>query len=458
MKVIICGAGQVGYHIAKHLATEHNDVTVIERSAQLIDKIRASLDVKAIQGHASHPDMLEQAGAADADMVIAVTQADEVNMLACQVAHSLFNVPTKVARIRAQSYLDPLWSDLFSRDHMPIDVVISPEIEVARAILRRLEVPGAFDMIPFAGDRVRIVGIKLGDNCPVVNTPLRQLTELFPDLRTVVVGVEREDRLIVPTGDDQLLVGDNIYVTVDTKHMDRTLSVFGHEELAARRVLIIGGGNIGLFLAQQIQKTQPKVNIKIIELSAARAEFVAEQLPDVVVMKGDALDVELLKEANVEETETIVTVTNEDEVNILSALLGKRNGAQKAITLINNQTYGPLLNSLGIDVFVDPRESTVSSILQLMRRGRIRALRSLSGGRAEAVEGDALETSLLVGKPLREIRLPTGITVGAIIRRDEVIMPRGGTVIEVGDRVIVFATANMVRKVEEMFSVRIEFF
>jgi trk system potassium uptake protein TrkA len=431
---------------------------VIERSAQLIDKIRASLDVKAIQGHASHPDMLEQAGAADADMVIAVTQADEVNMLACQVAHSLFNVPTKVARIRAQSYLDPLWSDLFSRDHMPIDVVISPEIEVARAILRRLEVPGAFDMIPFAGDRVRIVGIKLGDNCPVVNTPLRQLTELFPDLRTVVVGVEREDRLIVPTGDDQLLVGDNIYVTVDTKHMDRTLSVFGHEELAARRVLIIGGGNIGLFLAQQIQKTQPKVNIKIIELSAARAEFVAEQLPDVVVMKGDALDVELLKEANVEETETIVTVTNEDEVNILSALLGKRNGAQKAITLINNQTYGPLLNSLGIDVFVDPRESTVSSILQLMRRGRIRALRSLSGGRAEAVEGDALETSLLVGKPLREIRLPTGITVGAIIRRDEVIMPRGGTVIEVGDRVIVFATANMVRKVEEMFSVRIEFF
>lgn len=458
MKVIICGAGQVGYHIAKHLATEHNDVTVIERSAQLIDKIRSSLDVKAIQGHASHPDMLEQAGAADADMVIAVTQADEVNMLACQVAHSLFNVPTKVARIRAQSYLDPLWSDLFSRDHMPIDVVISPEIEVARAILRRLEVPGAFDMIPFAGDRVRIVGIKLGDNCPVVNTPLRQLTELFPDLRTVVVGVEREDRLIVPTGDDQLLVGDNIYVTVDTKHMDRTLSVFGHEEMTARRVLIVGGGNIGLFLAQQIQNTQPKVNIKILELSAARAEFVAEQLPNVVVLKGDALDVDLLKEANIEETETIVTVTNEDEVNILSALLGKRNGAQKAITLINNQTYGPLLNSLGIDVFVDPRESTVSSILQLMRRGRIRALRSLSGGRAEAVEGDALETSLLVGRPLREIRLPAGITVGAIIRRDEVIMPRGGTIIEVGDRVIVFATANMVRKVEEMFSVRIEFF
>lgn len=458
MKVIICGAGQVGFNIAKHLAGEHTDVTVIERSPQLIDKIRASLDVKVIQGHASHPDSLEQAGAADADIVIAVTQADEVNMVACQVAHSIFNVPTKVARIRAQSYLDPLWRDLFSRDNMPIDVIISPEIEVARAILRRLEVPGAFDMIPFADDRVRIVGVKLADNCPVVNTPLRQLTELFPDLRTVVVGIERKDKLIVPTGDDQLLVGDNIYVTVDTKHMDRTLSVFGHEERAARRIIIVGGGNVGLFLAQQVRAAHPKVNIKIIEMNAARAEQVAEQLPEVVVLKGDALDTELLREAGIEETEAVVTVTNDDEVNILSALLAKRNGAQKAITLINNQTYGPLLGSLGIDVYVDPRESTVSSILQLMRRGRIRGLRSISGGRAEVIEGDALDTSPLVGKPLREIRLPVGIMVGAIIRDGQIIMPRGATVIQEKDRVIIFAVSSMVKKVEELFSVRIEFF
>lgn len=458
MKVIVCGAGQVGFNIAKHLAAEHSDVTVIERSPELIEKIRASTDVKVIQGHASHPDSLEQAGAADADIVIAVTQADEVNMVACQVAHSIFNVPTKVARIRAQSYLNPLWRDLFSRDNMPIDVIISPEIEVARAIVRRLEVPGAFDMVPFADDRVRIVGIKLDESCPVVDTPLRQLTELFPDLRTVVVGIERQGKLIVPTGNDQLLVGDNIYVTVDTKHMDRTLSVFGHEEREARRIIIIGGGNVGLFLAQQVRQKFPRVNIKIIEMNAARAEQVAEQLPDTVVLKGDALDAELLKEAGIEEVETVISVTNDDETNILSALLAKRHGARKAITLINNQTYGPLLGPLGIDVYVDPRESTVSSILQLMRRGRIRGLRSLSSGRAEVIEGDALDTSPLVGKPLREIRLPAGITIGAIIRDGQVIMPRGATVIEEKDRVIVFAISSLVKKVEELFSVRIEFF
>ncbi|RMF09152.1 MAG: Trk system potassium transporter TrkA, partial [Alphaproteobacteria bacterium] len=412
----------------------------------------------AIQGHASHPDMLEQAGAMDADMIIAVTQADEVNMVACQIAHSLFRVPTRVARIRAQSYLSPRWQDLFSRDNMPIDVIISPEIEVARAIIRRLEVPGAFDMIPFAGDRVRIVGVKLTEDCPVVDTPLRQLTDLFPDLNIVIVGIVRNERLIVPSGDDQLLVGDDIYICVDTHHMERALQVFGHEEKEARRVLIIGGGNVGLFLAQQIHLTNPKVNVKIIEVRPQRADFVAEQLPDAVVLQGDALDVDLLHEANVRETETVVAVSNDDEVNILSALLAKREGAAKAITLLTNQTYVPLVSSLGIDVSVDPRETTVSSILQHMRRGRIRGLQALAGGRAEVIEGEALETSVLVGKPLREVRLPSGIIIGAILRDEEVIVPKGGTVIEAGDRVIVFAVANMVKKVEEFFSVRLEFF
>ena len=458
MKVIVCGAGQVGFNIAKHLANENNDVTVIERSAALIDKIEASLDVQALQGHASHPDMLEKAGAADADMIIAVTQADEVNMVACQIAHSLFDVPTKIARIRAQSYLEPRWQDLFSRDNMPIDVIISPEIEVARAIIRRLEVPGAFDMIPFADGRISIVGVKLTADCPVVNTPLRQLTDLFPDLSTVIVGIVRNESLIVPGGDDQLQVGDGIYIAVDSYHMERSLQVFGHEEKEARRVLIIGGGNVGLFLAQQLHLTNPKVNVKIIEINAARADFVAQQLPEAVVLQGDALEVDLLHEANVRETETVVAVSNDDEVNILSALLAKREGATKAITLLTNQTYVPLVSSLGIDVSVDPRETTVSGILQHMRRGRIRGLHALAGGRAEVIEGEALETSVLVGKPLREIGLPAGIIIGGILRGNEVIVPKGNTEIAPGDRVIVFAAADVVKKVEEFFSVRLEFF
>lgn len=458
MKVIICGAGQVGFSIARHLATENNDVTVIERSPELIDKLRASLDVRVVQGHASHPTMLEQAGAADADMLIAVTQSDEVNMVACQVGHAVFSVPTKIARIRAQSYLSPLAADLFKRENLPIDVIISPEIEVARAIIRRLEVPGAFDMVPFAGDRVRIVGIHLAEDCPLVDTPLRHLTELFPNLNTVIVGIIRNDRLIVPTGDDQLLVGDSVYVSVDTPHMERTLAAFGHEEEEARRVLVIGGGNVGFFLAREFHRTHPRVNIKIIEQDLARAEYLSEQLPGVVVLRGDALDTDLLREANVQETQTVVTVSNDDETNVLAAVLAKKEGAQKAITLTNNTTYASLAGTLGIDVFVDPRESTVSSILQHMRRGRIRGLRSLAGGRAEVVEGEALETSPLVGKPLREIRLPDGIIIGAIIRNDQVIMPRGATIIEPGDRVVIFATSERIRKVEEYFSVRLEFF
>ncbi len=458
MKVIVCGAGQVGSNIARQLAAENNDITVIDQSAELIRKISDSLDVQAMVGFASHPDTLERAGAADADMIIAVTYADEVNMVACQVAHSLFSVPTKIARVRSQSYLKAEWSNLFSRDHLPIDVIISPEIEVARAVHRRLQVPGAIDMIPFADDKVRVIGVRCYDDCPIVDTPLRQLTELFPDLHIVVVGIIRGDRMIVPTGDDQMLAGDEVYFAVDTEHVHRAMPLFGHEERSARRMVIVGGGNIGLFLAQQIEAENASVKLKIIEASQERAELVAEQLSRAVVLHGDALDIDILDEAGIASTETIVALSNIDEVNILSSLLAKRGGSQRAITLVNNKTYGPLIGSLGIDVVVDPRATTVSSILQHVRRGKIRGLHSLRDGVAEVIEAEALETSTLVGTPLRDVDLPAGIIVGAIVREDDVVIPRGNTVIGTGDRVIMFALADMVKKVEKMFSVRLEFF
>ncbi len=458
MKVVVCGAGQVGYNIARYLAGENNDVTVIDQRPELVRKIGDSLDVKALVGFASHPDMLERAGAPDADMVIAVTLADEVNMVACQVCHSLFNVPTKIARVRHQSYLKPMWRDLFSRDHMPIDVIISPEVEVARAVIRRLEVPGAIDMIPLADGKVRVVGVHCTADCPVINTPLRQLTELFPDLQIVVVGIIRGDRMIVPTGDDHMLEGDDVYFAADAGHMERALSAFGHDEKEARRVIIVGGGNIGLFLALEIEEHHPGVNLKIIEVDPARAEIVADQLSHSVVLNGDALDREILEEANVGDTETIVAVSNDDEVNILSSLLAKRYGAQRAVTLINNMSYGPLVGSLGIDVAVNPRDVTVSTILQHVRRGRIRAVHSIREGLAELIEAEVLETSPLTGKPLRDIKLPAGIIVGAIVRGESVIIPRGDSVVNANDRVIIFAAAGMVKKVEKMFSVRLEFF
>jgi K+ transport systems, NAD-binding component len=458
MKVIVCGAGQVGFNIAHYLAGENNDVTVIDQRPELIRKITDTLDVQAILGHASHPSVLEQAGAADADMIIAVTHADEVNMVACQVAHSLFDVPTKIARVRSQSYLQPMWSMLFSRDHLPIDVIISPEIEVARAITRRLQVPGAIDVIPLAGDKVRLIGVRCCPQTPLINTPLRQLTVLFPDLNIVVIGIVRDGRPIVPTAEDQMLEGDEVYFVVDTLHVGRALAAFGREDKEARRVVIFGGGNIGLFLAQQIEAEHPGTAVKVIEISKERAEYVAKTLHRTVVLNGDVLDPEILAEASVAAAETVVSVTNDDETNILSALLAKRYGARRAMTLINKVTYKALMGPLGMDVVINPRAITVSNILQHVRRGRIHAVHSLHEGFGELIEADALETSSLVGKPLREVKLPAGVLLGAVVRDGTVISPRGNTVVQAGDRVVLFAAAEAVKKVEKMFSVRLEYF
>ena len=458
MKIVICGAGQVGFAIARQLADEQNDITVVDRDPVLIQRVNETLEVQGMLGFASHPDVLERAGIADADMLIAVTYADEVNMVACQVAHSLFNVPTKIARVRAQSYLNPVWRDLFSRDHMPIDVIISPEIEVAQAVVRRLHVPGAFDTIPFAEGAVQVVGVFVGEDCPVIDTPMRQLTELFPDLNIVVVAIVRGDEMVVPTGDDQMLAGDEIYFVADSNHLVRAMALFGHEEQEARRMIIIGGGNIGLYLATLIEGEAGGVRVNIIERNPDRARLVADRLERAVVINGDALDREILSEANVESTETVVAVTDDDQVNILSSLLAKRQGAERVVTLINNASYGSLIASLGIDAAVNPRATTVSSILRHVRRGRIRGVYTLRDGMAEILEVEALETSPMVGQPLAEARVPSGVIVGAVVREGEIIIPRGDTVIKSGDRVIMFALADRVRQVEKMFSVGIDFF
>jgi len=458
MKVIVCGAGQVGFHIARYLAIENNDVTVIDQSAELIGRVNDLLDVQALVGHASHPDVLEQAGAADADMLIAVTYADEVNMVACQIAHSLFNVPTKIARIRQQSYLNPMWADLFTREHLPIDVIISPEIEVARAIGRRMSVPGAFDMIPLADDKVRVIGVRCTENCPIIHTPLRQLTSLFPELNIIVVSIIHDGVATVPTSNDQMVPGDEVYFVADSEHLPRAMAAFGHDEKSARRVVIIGGGNIGLNLARELYEARQGISTKIIEIDRDRARRVAQALPGVTVIQGDALENDILEEANVATAETVVAVSNDDETNILASLLAKRSGVERAVTLINKATYGPLITTLGIDVVVSPRAITVSTILQHVRRGRIRAVYSLGDGFAEVIEAEALETSPLVGAPLSEIDLPDGVIVGAVFRDGSVIIPRGSTVIQGNDRVVLLATAENVKKVEKMFAVRLEFF
>ncbi|MDY0883083.1 Trk system potassium transporter TrkA [Dongia soli] len=458
MKVVICGAGQVGSSIAKYLAHERNDVTIVDSDQALIREITDQLEVQGIVGHASHPTVLEQAGLRDADLLIAVTASDEVNMMACLIAHSIFDVPTKIARVREQSYLETKWSSIFNPDHLGIDAVISPEIEVAEAIHRRLEVPGAFDAVPLADNLVTLVGVRCTATCPIINTPLRHLTTLFPDLHVSVIGIVRNDVKIIPSDNEMMLPGDDVYFIADTTHLKRALAAFGHEEAEARRLIIVGGGNIGLCLAELLAKRNHGTEVKIIELDNDRAAVVAGRLPNRVVIQGDALDPRILQEANIEGSETIIAVSNDDEVNILASLLAKRAGCQRSVTLINTSNYAPLVGSLGIDAVVSPRATTVSIILQHVRRGRIRGVHSLGDDFGELIEIEVLEASRLAGTSIRAAKLPKGVIIGALVRGKSVIIASGDTVIEPDDRVILFAAPEAVRHVERMFAVRLEFF
>ena len=458
MKVIIAGAGLVGYNIGRYLAAAGNDVTIIDQRPDLVRKIGDTVDLQAIVGHAAHPGILEQAGAPDADMLIAVTQADEVNMVACQVAHSLFDVPTKIARVRSQDYLQGRWQHLFRRDHMPIDVIISPEVEVAQAIALRLEVPGALTVVPFADDKVRLIALRCTPETPIINTPLRQLTYLFPNLHLICVGVVREEKFFIPDADDQLLAHDEVHVVVETKHLERALPAFGYGQRMSERVIIAGGGNIGMFLARILEKRFTNLSIKLIENNPERAAYVADHLKRTIVLQGDAREREILDEANARTAQAIVGVTNNDEINIMAALLGKRLGGGRALALVNNSTYDLITRRIGIDVTINPRETTVSSVLQHVRRGRLKSVHSIRDGEAEIYEAEALETSPLVGKPLKELRPHGGLIVGAIIRDDAVVMPRSNTVIEPKDRVILVARNDVVKRVEQLFAVRLDYF
>lgn len=458
MRVIICGAGQVGFGIAERLAAEKNDVSVIDTKPELIHAVRDVLDVRGFVGHGSHPEVLEAAGAQQADMIIAVTLFDEVNIVACEVAHALFNVPTKIARIRSQAYLHPHYQDLFSREHLPIDVIISPELEVGEMVLRRIALPGATDIVRFAEGKVAMVAIECLEDCPVINTPLAQLSELFPDLKSIVVGVSRNGKLFVPRSADQLFAGDLAYVVTPNDQVRRTLGLFGHEEQEATRIVIAGGGNIGLFVARTLEQKQSRTKVKMIEFSRERAVSVADRLRRTVVLNGSALDQKLLQEADIHDADLMVAVTNNDQVNILSSVMAKRLGCKASLTLINNPSYQDLTKSLGIDAYVNPSAVTISKVLQHVRRGRVRAVHSIQRGAAEVIEAEALDTSPLVGHPLRELDLPDGLRIGAIYRDGAVLSPSGSLRIKPKDRIVLFALAGAVKQVEQMFRVSLEFF
>ncbi|MEL6124866.1 MAG: Trk system potassium transporter TrkA [Pseudomonadota bacterium] len=458
MKVIICGAGQVGWQIARHLAAEQNDVTVVDNDPALVRRATDALDVGGIAGFASHPDVLERAGARDADMIIAATFADEVNMVACQVAHSVFSVPRKIARVRAQSYLDPQWSDIYRQDHMPIDVIISPEKEVAEAALRRLAAPSAFDIESFLDGRVELIGLKLEDGCAVLDTPLRQLTELFSTLRAFVVGIRRKGKLRTADPDDQLLEDDEVYVITAREDVPRMLEIFGKSASSGVRTLILGAGNVGLDVAQQLEAGSRKNRTKVIERSRARAEWAADRLDRTIVLNGDGLSVEIMEEAGITATDSFLAMTDDDKTNLLSCARAKTMGATFVVCLVNDPSLVPLMDPLGIDAYVNPRATTVSSILRHVRHGRVRAVYSVGDAEAEVIEAQVLSTSPIAGKRIRDAGLPDGAVIGALLKGSTLTMPRGDTLIDEGDIVTVFSLSRQVPLVEQLFRVSIDFF
>ena len=457
MRAIVCGAGRVGYGIAARLAEERANVTVIDRDPALIRGMTERIDVRGVVGSGSYPDVLIEAGAREADMVIAVTASDEVNIVACQIAHSVFNIPTKIARIRARAYLQTRYADVFSRDNIPIDVIISPEREVARAVLQRLTTPAAFEVKSFADDRIWAVGVRLREDCPILATPLRQIRELFPDLAITIVGVRRGDTFFRASATDQLQAGDDVYFVCARERVERALEILGESQARARRVVLIGGGNIGYDVAAELE-ARGQVKICLIERDAGRAAWVAERLEKTIVLEGSGLDREVLREAGVADAEAVVALTNSDQVNVLSGVIAKREGARRADILVNEPEYASLARSVGIDRTIDPRATTIATILQHVRRGRIKAVFPLEGGEAELIDAVVLETSKLAGKPIGEAGLPKGTVIGAILRGAEVILPEAATRVLAGDRIVMLTLRDSLEDAQKLFRVGLEYF
>ncbi len=458
MKVIVCGAGQVGLQIARHLSSERNDVTLVDNKPELVRRATDTLDVQGIVGFASHPNILEQAGARDADMVIAATYSDEVNMVTCQVAHSVFGVTRKIARLREQTYLDPRYSDLFRREHMPIDVIISPEREVSQAALKRVAYPEAFDVQEYFQGKALLIGLSLDEECAVLNTSLRQLSDLFPTLRIMVAGVRRGKRLFAPEPEDQLYAGDQIYVLVDTRDVRRAFEVFGKSPSRQERVLVIGGGNVGLSVARALENQPVRVRVKVIERDRARAEAAADGLERSIVLHGDGMDSNLLDEAGIGKIDSVLLLTDDDRTNLLAAVRAKSLGATQAISLINDPGMVPLADAMGIDAHINPRALTVSSILRHVRHGRVRSVYLLGDREAEVIDAQVLSTSQLSNARVRDISFPEGALLIGVSRKGEFLRPTGDMVLREGDLVVIFSLTGDVPKVDELLQVAVEFF
>lgn len=456
MKIIILGAGQVGGSLAAELASEANDITVVDVDAARLRALGDRLDIRTVQGRASLPTVMRQAGADDADMLIAVTSSDETNMIACQVAYSLFRTPTKIARIRESAYL--VHNKLFCNEDIPIDVLISPEQAVTTYITRLIQNPGALQVLDFAEGKVQLVAVRAYHGGPLVGQELRYLRQHMPGVETRVAAIFRRDRPITPQGDTIIEADDEVFFIAASDDIRAVMSELRRAEKSNKTVMIAGGGNIGERLAEALET---RYRVKIIENNRARADYLSENLDRAIVLYGSASDRELLIDENVEEVDIFCAVTNDDEANIMSSLLAKRLGARRVMALINNPAYVDLVQGGQIEIAISPSQATIGTLLAHVRRGDIVNVYSLRRGAAEAIEivahGDT-RSSKVVGRTINEIKLPPGTTIGAVVRREQVLIARDSTVIESDDHVILFVIDKKhIRDVERLFQVGLTF-
>jgi len=458
MNIIICGAGRVGFTIAKLLSEKGHSITVVDQSSEDIQKINDSLDVKAIVGKGTYPSILEKANASDADMIIAVTRNDEINMLICQIAYSIFNVQKKIARIRSQDYLNPKFTRVYNKENLPIDVIISPEIEIAKSIQRKLEAPGALDSVPFSDNKIRLLEILIKDNCKLIDYKLNELTKKYPQLDANIIAIIRNDKTFIPKKTDQIEFDDKIYVIINSSHMSETLRAFGHDEKISKKILIIGGGNIGFNLAKNLEESLDSPRVKIVEKNKERAEYLANNLNNTIIINGDGLDEEALEEANLGEAETVLALTNDDEDNLMVSILvekfakdQKKIEDKRTMALINKPNYSLLQSSLNIDDLIDPRMNTVSSILKHIHKGTIENAYTISNGEFEVIEAEIIETSELINKEIKNSNLPDDIRIGAVLRDKKVIIPRSDFVFLKDDSVVFIAKNDSISIVENLF-------
>ncbi|MEQ6340959.1 MAG: Trk system potassium transporter TrkA [Gammaproteobacteria bacterium] len=452
MKIIILGAGQVGSSVAANLVSEANDITVVDTNQDLLQNLQDRFDLRTVCGEASHPEMLRRAGAEDADMILAVTNSDETNMVACQVAYTLFRTPTKIARVRSNEYLSH--PQLFASDALPIDFLISPDQAVTDYIQRLIEYPGALQVLDFAHGKVRLVAVRAYHDGPLVGRELRTLREHMPGVQTRVAAIFRRDAPIVPEGNTVIEVGDEVFFIAASKDIRAVMSELRRLDSSIKRVMIAGGGNIGKRLAKALENDY---QIKVIEHNQKRARALSEELKKAIVLLGDATDEDLLREENIEATDIFCALTNDDEDNILSAMLAKRLGARKVMALINRSAYVDLVESGTIDIAISPHQAMIGSLLAHVRRGDVAAVHSLRRGAAEALEAVAhgdRKSSKVVGRAIQDIKLPPGASIGAMLRGDEVIIAHHDTVIEAEDHVILFLVdKTRIRDVERLFQV-----